>query len=76
MGFGKGEKNQKFSIKVFQLLREKMKEAEFHRESAKGETDEENGEEGIQEELPMRHRSLLESRRHPMKLASIATEPL
>lgn len=41
---------------MFQLLREKMKEAEFHRESAKGETDEENGEEGIQEELPVRHR--------------------
>lgn len=41
-------------------------EAEFHREPAKGEADEEKAEERIQEELPVRHRSSLELRRHPV----------
>lgn len=53
-----------------------MKEAEFHREPAKGEADEEKGEEGIQEKLPVRHRSSLEPRRHPLKLARMTAEPL
>lgn len=33
-----------------------MKEAEFHRKTAKGETNEEREKEGIQEVLPARHR--------------------
>lgn len=46
-----------------------MKEAEFHREPAKGEADEEKGEEGIREELPGGHGSSLKPQKHPLKLA-------
>lgn len=53
-----------------------MKEAEFHREVAKGEADEEKGKEGIQEVLPARHRSSLELRRYALDLASMRTELL
>lgn len=50
-----------------------MKEAEFHREVAKGEADEEKGMEGIQEVLPVGHRSSLELRRYTLDLASMRT---
>lgn len=53
-----------------------MKEAEFHREVAKGEADEEKGKEGIQEVLPARHRSSLQLRRYTLDLASMRTELL
>lgn len=53
-----------------------MKGAEFHREAAKGEADEEKRKERIQEVLLARHGSSLELRRYTLDLTRMRTELL